>query len=129
MLHAGFCCQPLAANPSEPVPNLRLIKSMVTIMAALPTTADENISPCKSCGLARSFKPDIFGNISRPIPKLFGMAHVHDQRVIDRALLGREDPRDCRWIAGVGAKSINRFGGQTDQTAVAQHIHGFSHTF
>src|SRR5262249_52770953 len=48
------------------------------------------------------------------------VAHMHDQRIKARALLGGEYLADRKFIERVGAEAINRFGRKGDELALAQ---------
>ncbi len=53
----------------------------------------------------------------RQLPRSGGIRHMHNQRVEGRPPLGRIYRRNCRAVAGIRAKAVNRFGRKGDKSA------------
>ena len=53
----------------------------------------------------------------RPALERSDAGHVHDQRMVGRASLGRVDARNRRGILGVSGQAVDGLGGQPDQPA------------
>ena len=62
-------------------------------------------------------------NIARPFRELSRIRHMHDEGVIVRAPLGREDLPYRGVIGGIRAEAIHGFGRKGDEPARAQQDH------
>ena len=65
-----------------------------------------------------------FRNVARPRIERAGIGDVHDQRMIRRAALEREDAAYRIGTRGVGGEAVHRFGRQSDRLAATQRRDG-----
>ena len=72
----------------------------------------------------RKIARDQGATITALLGEVRGAREVHDQGIVGRPPLGGEDAAHGAVVTGVGRQAVHRFGGQPDETAVAQYRAG-----
>ena len=62
------------------------------------------------------------GHVARDLVELRGARHVHDDRMIGRPSLHREQASHRVRVRGVGTEPVDGLGRERDELARAQHV-------